>query len=516
MAHEPTSDGGVTVPLRPCLGVLTVIILALAMAWTTRGYAGTYAPLTMTAVLVAGLVALAACLLPPRAWHFPPVTGRAVILAACLFLASHMLYRTLDPSDPSPAWARGLVAVTALAAAGGTALSRRPPAAFATALVAALALVLSGEAIFCTALRNPPFRDDCLTAIEVAAPAGFVLAASLLLHLGGPAGRWRLLLGGQVLLVFAAGAVLRFAAALVAPDPQIDVFRAQDQGAAFLLRGENPYAGTYWDEGKYVDRGSPFYPPLPLLVSVPFRAAALDVRLGNAACDLVAALALLLAARGDRLLGGLLAAAYLNFPIAPFLVEEAWYEPMLAAFLGAGLVLVGRGWRVGHFLLGVGLTGKQYGPVLLPALLKGLPGRRLALLLGTALAGAVTVLPFYLWDRSTFLDRVLHYHLDLPIREDALTVAAAAKNRFHEDVWRGSEDNRILGHEPKWFLRGVALLLVALLAVRAPSRGPSPAPWMAASLIAFCLFHNQAFPNYYYLCEYLMLLGLADWFAHDG
>src|SRR5262249_48861448 len=128
---------------------------------------------------------------------------------------------------------------------------------------------------------------------------------------------------------------------------------------------------------------------------------------------------------------------------------------------------------------------------------------RLALLGGIALAGAVIVLPFYLWDHEAFLDRVLRYHLDLPLREDALTIAAAARNGFGVDLPRGE-------------LRGLALLPIGLLAWRTPSTGQSPAPWMATSLIVFCLFHNQAFPNYYYLCAYLMLLGLADWFGHEN
>jgi hypothetical protein len=434
------------------------------------------------------------------------VLGRLLLGGACLFVAAHAGYRIFDRADETPRWA-GVVVLTALAAGAGVALARRAPVSFATVLVAALAVLLSGTAVFCTSLRNPPFREDCLRLIELATTAGFVLTASLLIHLGTPAVRWRLLFGGQVLLLFGAGAVLRFAAALVAPDPQIDVYRAQDQGAGYLLRGENPYAGRYVDkddEGReYQDDGAPFYPPLPLLVSVPFRAVGLDVRLGNAACDLVAAFALFLAARDDRLLGSLLAAAYLNFPISPFIIEVAWYEPMLAASLGLGLVLVARGWRLGYFLLGVGITGKQYGPVVLPALLKALRGNRLALIVGTALAGVLIVLPFFVWGPPSFLDAVLRYHLRLEPRDDALTIMAAAKNGFGVEV-------------PKWPLRYAALAVIGLIAWRTPSTGQSPAPWMAASLIVFCLCHNQAFPNYYYVCAYLMLLGLADWFGRDG
>jgi hypothetical protein len=175
---------------------------------------------------------------------------------------------------------------------------------------------------------------------------------------------------------------------------------------------------------------------------------------------------------------------------------------MVAAALGLGVVLTLRGWRAGYFLLGVGMCGKQYGVVVLPALLKALSGRRLALLLGTAAAGALTVLPFFLWGPESFLDRVVRYHLDLEMRDDALTVMAAAKNGFDVDL-------------PRWPLRIVAVALIGAVALRAPSRGVTPAPWMAASLLVFCLFHNQAFPNYFYLCEYLMLLGLGAWLTGD-
>src|SRR5262249_7101480 len=101
------------------------------------------------------------------------------------------------------------------------------------------------------------------------------------------------------------------------------------------------------------------------------------------------------------------------------------------------------------------------------------------------------------------LDRVLRYHLGLEMRADALTVMAAAKNAFDVEL-------------PPELTRRAALALIGVIALRTPSRGVSPAPWAAASLLVFCLFHNQAFPNYFYLCAYLMLLGLGDWLVKDS
>ena len=342
-----------------------------------------------------------------------------------------------------------------------------------------------------------------MRAIHLAAIGGFGLTATLLIHLGTPAVRWRVLLGGQMVLIFAAGAVLRVAAAFVAPNPDIDVYDAEQQGAEQIIAGHNPYTAKYANMPRHSEPGAPFYPPLPLLVGVPFRALGWDVRLANVVCDLLAAVAILAATRRHRLLGCLLAATYLNFPIAPFLLELAWYEPMLAAFFGLGLVLVARGWRVGYFLLGIGLTGKQYGIMLFPVLFKGLRGGRLALVLGTAAAALLIIGPFFFWDVQAFFDRVVHYHMNAKMREDGVTLLSAAKNAFDVTL-------------PSWLPAGLALVLILVVAVRTPSHGPSPAPWLGASLLLFCLGHSQAFPNYYYLCEYLMLLGLGNWLVDEG
>jgi hypothetical protein len=496
LAHDPA--GGVVVPLRPGLAVLAVVFLALAMISTTpTGFVCGYTPLALTEALTAGLLALAACTLAPRAWSFPPVLGRAVIVTACLVLAARAGYRLLEPADEPPASAHAIFLLAALTLAAWVARAAPTPASFAAGALAALALFLSGEAVFASGV-NQPFDTAYAAAVIAAAAAGFALTASLLVHLGDPAVRRRRLFAAQMVLLFVAGAVLRVAGALGSPDPGIDVYHAEQEAADHLLAGRNPYTQDY------DDKGAPFYPPLPFLLAAPFRAAGWDVRLANAVCDLLAALALFAAARagGNRLLAGLLAAAYLHFPRIPLIMELAWYEPMLAAALGCGLLLVARGWRLGYVLLGLGITGKQYVVVVLPPLWKAWRGRRLALFLATAATAAVVVLPFYLWDSSAFFERVVKYHLNHEVRHDGVTLQAAAMNRFHTEL-------------PKWLLSASALGLLGVITWRTPSHGPSPAPWMATALLVFCLFFSQAFLNYFYLCQYLLLLGLGDWFRSD-
>ncbi len=420
------------VKIRWCLAAVAVVLLALAITPPgLDGRVGTYSPAAVALASTAALFALGASVLPGRTPEAPP---------------------------------------------------------YPEVLAAALALGLSGEAVFfCTV--NSPHSAAAMRVIRLASWAGFGLTASLLL----PWCRsW--LAGVPVGALLLAGAVLRGAAAVAAPDPNIDVYDALQEGTDHLLRGENPYTAPYrWD-------GAPFYPPFPFLVALPVRAAGLDMRLANAFCDLAAAVALLGTAwqRGRLRTGAFLAAAYLNFPRVPYLMDQAWYEPMLAAALGTGLLLAERGRRPGYFLLGLGLTGKPYGVFLLPPLAKALGPRWKALLAGIVLAAAVVLLPFLLWEPRAFLEKTFFYHLRNPIRYDGITLQAAAGNLCGIVV-------------PPLLLTAAAVLLIAGLTWRTPADGAAPAVPMAAALLIFCLLHSQAFFNYFYLGAYLLLLGLAEW-----
>ncbi len=509
MAHDAKQRAAVpgartvVVPLRPCLAVAALVFLALAMSSSRpNGFVCGYTPLTFVEAVAAGALGMAACLVRPRSWEFPVVFGRGLLLAACLVPAGQAACRFLEAHGGSLSWGYIPLVAIELGLAARVVLAPRAPASSEGGVLGALALFLSAEAILYCDVNQPADIDKRVTILLVtmfaASAAGFLLTASLLAHVGEAAVRRRRLLVAQVVLLFAAGAVLRYAAAVVCEDPGMDVLRAEQGAADRLVSGRNPYTGDYFD------KGAPFYPPLPFLVAAPFRALGWDVRLGNVVCDLIAALALFATAGRGRggLTGALLGAAYLHFPRVPLLMELAWYEPMLAAALGGGWWLAARGWRVGYFVMGLGLTGKQYAVVLLPALWKGLGGRRVALLLGTAGAAAVVVLPFYLWDRRAFVERVIDFHVEHEVRHDGVTIQAAAKDRFKTEL-------------PRTPMTVAALLLIGLIAWRAPSEGMSPAPWMATGLIVFCLFYTQAFLNYFYLCAYLMLLGLGEWFSRD-
>jgi Glycosyltransferase family 87 len=487
-------------PRRPTLVLLAVV----ALSWSTAPSGGMYSPMAVALALAALGLALAACLLPDRPWQAPADVGTTVIRRALLLLAVLGGFHCVWKGD----------AVAAVVAAGAllllAVLYRRPPrpaAPFEASLVAA-ALLLSGTGVFTAEVLYGEEGVRRTPLMIAAAATGFVLSATWLLDLGTPT-RVNRVFWPRLLLAFAAAGLLRVSAVLASPEPVIDVYAWLRDAPAFLLRGENPYSAAYaspygteraarYNVSMTPDPHPAVYPPLPILMAVPFSAAGLDVRYANVCCDLLAGAVLLAAgwARAGPRVGAILAGIYLFLPRVPFLIEHAWYEPMLAALLGGGLLLAGRGRWAGYLLLGLGLTGKQFGlPLLLP-LARAQWRHWPALLLGIVAAGLLVV-PFFLWDPAAFLDIVLFKHLGRPAMFDSITLASGAHNLLGLDL-------------PRPLLLGAAVLLIAWVTWKTPERIPAAALWMGAALLTFCLLHTQGYFNYFYLCQFLMLLGIAD------
>jgi hypothetical protein len=316
--------------------------------------------------------------------------------------------------------------------------------------------------------------------------------------------------GARLAGLFVLGAALRAGTLYASPDPVVDVFVWLRDAPGHLLQGQNPYAAEY--ESPYgteraeiygvdepADRRPAAYPPLPILLAVPFRAVGADVRWVNVIADLLAAGALFQTARrgGSLLAGALLSGIYLNLPRTPFLIEQAWYEPLLAALLGWGLYLAEWGQaKAGCLLLAFGLSAKQYGLMLLPAVWRGRRREWPCLALALAVVVGGVFLPFFLWGPKDFLSIVLFKHLNRPPQYASLTLLSGLHDLFSLDG-------------PRWaaFLPG--LLLIGWLAWRTPPGGTATGLWMGTSLLVFCLCHSQGYFNYFYLCQYLWLLGIA-------
>jgi hypothetical protein len=378
---------------------------------------------------------------------------------------------------------------------------------FLSFLVSA-ALLLSGAGAFQCHLRyaeNPAWYG----VIWVAAAMGSLLLLSFAPSVwqGSRTVPW---LRTRLAALFLTGAVLRAGVLFTSPAPVVDVFVWLRDAPDFLLQRHNPYAVDY--ESPYeTERAAHYgvadpaearpaaYPPLPILLCLPFRLAGGDIRWVNVIGDLLAAWCLfLIAQRGGSLLAGsMLAGIYLFLPRAPFLIEQAWYEPLLAALLGGGFYLADQGRsRLGCLLLALGVTAKQYGPMMLPALCRGWRNQLPALLLALAGVGAALFLPFFLWGPDDFLSILLFKHLARPTQFESLTLLSAV----HDLVgWQA----------PRWVILAPGLLLIGWIAWRTPRQGTIAALGMGTSLLVFCLCHTQGYFNYFYLCQYLWLLGIA-------
>jgi hypothetical protein len=328
---------------------------------------------------------------------------------------------------------------------------------------------------------------------------------------GRPHGWRRALFIAVVVLTFLSGFATRALVIRASPGPVVDVFNLLRDGADHLIAGANPYTndivspyGTPRAEKFGVaepsDPRPAGYPPLPLILSVPPRLFGADVRWSNVVCDLIAAFAILWCGirRGRSALGSLAAAIYLNLPRTTFIIEQSWYEPMIAALFGLGFVLAessGFAKRVGYIALGLGLTAKQFGLPLLFPLLAGHRRQWRLIALGLVV-GSLVILPWLTWSPRDFLDIVIWKHLGRPPQPRSITVASFLMNEF--DV----TPPRIAG----WLLAAAA---IAGISYATPRDSAATALGVGAALLAFCVFHTQGFPNYFYLVQYLWLLGFV-------
>jgi hypothetical protein len=320
---------------------------------------------------------------------------------------------------------------------------------------------------------------------------------------------------GTVVRFFVVTLILGFAfrglVLYASPDPVIDVYTLAHDNADHLLRGKNPYqsdiASPYGTERAYshgiyepADRRPAGYPPHSFLAAVPFRLFGGDPRWPNVIGDTLAAVAIFGVAmkRGRPITAYLAATTWLFMPRSAFLMEQAWFEPMLGGLFGVGLWLTeytgGRKW-LGYILIGLALTAKQFGLPLLPAI--AWPHRKnwLPLVAGLAVGGLV-MLPFYLWSPHDFIDVVLKKHLGRPPQYHSITVASAF---FHIGGVDAVPDRA--------WCWAAALILIGLISLRAPRNGAATALALGTALMVFSTFHTQGFPNYFYLVEYLWLLG---------
>lgn len=285
------------------------------------------------------------------------------------------------------------------------------------------------------------------------------------------------------------------------PEPVIDVFYFQRDGATALLSGHNPYELRYRDiygnspfygEGLSVNGVLQFgypYPPLSLLLALPGQVLLGDYRYSQLFA-MVAAAALMAYAQPGRL-GRAAAALMLFTPRAFFVLEQGWTDPFVTLGLSA-VVFVALKWqRALPWVFGLFLAVKQYLLFAVPAawllLPRPLPPARVLLRWGfkVVLAGAAVTLPLVLWNVKEFWHDVVALQLYQPFRTDALSyLAAYAQSHGGEKL-------------PTSLAFVAGSVGVALGLWRQPRTPAGFAATTALAMLGFFAFNKQAFCNYY-------------------
>ena len=354
--------------------------------------------------------------------------------------------------------------------------------------------------LYCHVFQNPAFYADQgkLQGFRGLALVAFIAgSAYLCVHLRASLQRARFI---ALLLIFA---VMGVALIRASPRPFMDVWVDRQLGARALADGHNPYSVSYPDIYRRGGQPGPFYDPrllqngrviaypyLPLIVMLD-RLSFGDVRYLSLLFMLIAAWAI--ARLGMGATGELAALALLYQGRSFFLLEQGWTEPQVLAAFTVALCFASRPskrwpeWLAIGLSLGMLAATKQYSPLLILPLWMVIPKpARLRASLLALLVVALTIVPFWIWDREGLLRGVVYMQIWQPPRLDALSWMA---------FW-----GRTFGVAQLTLVPAVLGTLLALgLGLRWRSSAGRAAATAAAASLVFVLFNKQAFCNYDWL-----------------
>jgi hypothetical protein len=284
---------------------------------------------------------------------------------------------------------------------------------------------------------------------------------------------------------------------VTSPSPEIDVWTVQQEGAATLAAGKNPFQAVHLkDTGPRTADDVPYvYPPLHLYVSTTAWALLGDVRYAMLLAVILVGLAtrwLAVRASAGRfppILEDAPALLIWCTPRLPFILEQGWIDPVPLLWFSALLLAWHRPW-LAAVLSGLVVGAKQ--TMLLVVLPVGLAlGFTLPQWL---LAGAVVLVPlapWLAWDFRAWKHANFDFLNALPQREDGLTIATWAQRRLHLTI------PPVMGFVS-------AALVVGLAAWRKRKGLDRAAVTALTAMTCFFVFNKWAFANYYFT-----LLGLA-------
>ncbi|MDG7010916.1 MAG: hypothetical protein JRN57_02225 [Nitrososphaerota archaeon] len=226
---------------------------------------------------------------------------------------------------------------------------------------------------------------------------------------------WRLPAPGLVLAALAAGIAIRALLLALPPLFVTDVAYYNVQAVGYILRGVDPYGASYSVPAALQTPGAAnvfAYLPGVFVFLVPGGA---DARVGLVACDVVAAVSLLLFRPGR---GGQLGALFLLFPPAVLFSTSFLNDSLPSiAFVAVALLLESRGRRLfAAGALGLALASSQEAWFILPVYLAySFRNRSYAPPLVTLAVGGATLAPFAAWGPAAFVSNTLLFQFQRPV-----------------------------------------------------------------------------------------------------
>lgn len=362
-------------------------------------------------------------------------------------------------------------------------------------LILALVLGLQDMYIYYNQIPFYPLFVRGMVWIVIVLVASYVPDALNLINWKYFRYRFALLVGLSLLLKF----VTVFASYI----NLIDVGIMMQEASAHLLAGRNPYITPTAGYGGFN------YPPMHLLLPLPFYVLFGDSRFGTVVWELIGIAFLyrlvtaeLVSAQLIRL-SELVMLLFVWQPRSLFVIEQAWGEPLAVGVAGAAFYFFYRrpAGRVGDVLFGVLFTVKQYLIYMaLPVLI--LYGFNWKRYLTVALTCLLVTLPFFLWDPLAFYNRNVLHFFQLPIQTNSLGLTGY--------VW---EQQGVL--IPRWIsplAAGVLSLGLSFLLRRFVLLGYLHTVILA--LLCLFIFGQQAFANYYYLLSFFEVASIIVFFLY--
>jgi hypothetical protein len=292
--------------------------------------------------------------------------------------------------------------------------------------------------------------------------------------------------------------------------PGIDSYLYTRDASFALLHGHNPYAivirdiypprisnffyGPDASVNGYMIYGYP-YPPVPLLAALP-GALLGDYRIAYLVVIVLTAW-LIADLQPNSPIAAAAAAMFLFTPRSYFILEQGWTDPVVVALLALTVWTALRHPRWLAVPLGLLLASKQYMIVAAPAVWLLLPavapGKRVRMLIETALVGALSSVPLAIIGGKRFWLSVVVWLTKQPFRPDSLSYSAWLVNIFPQ--W--SAHHGVIRAVPivVWVLAAGA---AALCLWRVPRTPAGFAAALGLTMAAFIGFNKQAFCNHYY------------------